>query len=111
MNTITIDVKFNDILIKTLSFDADVLLKGIDKPHYTESEQDDIGRVKSISMTDWISLKSFIEEQDIELTDAESGVLSYYIKSGKVSPKQAQVLMILLSKIQNTDFTPTHPFK
>ena len=110
MNTLTIDVKLNNTVIKTMNLDADVLLKMIDNPHYTKSEQDDIDRVKAISMTDWISIKSFIEENDIELTEAEAGVLSYYIEKEKVSPKQAKVLIILLNKIQNKDFTPTHPF-
>ena len=110
MNTLTIDVKINDKVIKTINLDADVLLQEIDKPHYTKSEQTDIDRVKAISMTDWINIKSFIEENDIELNDAESGVLGYYIQNKKVSPRQARVLMILLGKLQNTDFTPTHPF-
>ena len=120
---IKIDIKLNETVIKTVDLDADILLKelnkqqytqltqkGTDKPLYTKSEQADIDRVKAISMTDWINIKSFIEENDIELNDAESGVLSYYIKNDKVSPKQARVLMFVLSKIQNTDFTPTHPF-
>ena len=110
MNEITIDVKINDKVIKTINLDADVLLQEIDKPQYTESEQTDIDRVKAISMTTWISIKSFIEENDIQLTGTESGVLDYYIKNEKVSPKQARVLMILLSKIQNIGFTPTYPF-
>ena len=110
MNTISIEVKLNNTVIKTVNLDADILLQEIDKPHFTESEQDDIDRVKAINMTDWISIKSFIEENDIELTEAESGVLSYYIEKEKVSPKQARVLMILLSKIQNMGFTPTYPF-
>ena len=52
--------------------------------------------------------KSFIEENNIKLNETESGVLSYYIKNHEVSQNQARVLMILLSKLQNTDFTPTH---
>lgn len=110
MNILTIDVKLNNTVIKTVNVDVDIPSKEIDKPHYTESEQTDIDRVKSISMTDWISIKSFIEENDIELTEQESGVLSYYIKNEKVSLKQARVLMILLSKVQNIGFTPTLPF-
>lgn len=111
MNVLTIDVKINNTVIKTVNLDADVLLKEIDKQRYTKSKQTDIDRVKAISMTDWISIKSFVEENNIELTKQESGVLSYYIKNNKVSQSQAQVLMILLSKLQNMDFTPTHPFK
>lgn len=110
MDTISIEIKLNNTVIKTINLDADVLLKEINKPHYTESTQDDISRVEAISMTDWISIKSFIEENDIELTEQESGVLSYYIEKNKVSQKQARVLMILLSKIQNYGFTPTHTF-
>ena len=52
MNTLTIDVKINNKVIKTINLDADVLLQEIDKPHYTKSEQTDIDRVKAISMTD-----------------------------------------------------------
>ena len=108
MNTLKIDVKINDKVIKTINLDADVLLQEINKPHYTKSEQTDIDRVKAISMTDWINIKSFIEENNIKLNETESGVLSYYIKNHEVSQNQARVLMILLSKLQNTDFTPTH---
>lgn len=108
MNTLTIDVKINDKVIKTINLDADVLLQEIDKSHYTKSEQTDIDRVKAISMTDWINIKSFIEENNIKLNETESGVLSYYIKNHEASQNQARVLMILLSKLQNTDFTPTH---
>lgn len=108
MNTLTIDVKINNKVIKTINLDADVFLQKIDKPHYTKTEQTDIDRVKAISMTDWINIKSFIEENNIELNKIESGVLSYYIEKKDVSQNQARVLMILLSKLQNTDFTPTH---
>lgn len=110
MNTLTIDVKLNNSVIKTINLDTDVLLKDINKQQRTESEQDDISRVKAISMTDWISIKSFIEENDIEIVGIESSVLGYYINNDKISPKQARVLMILLSKIQNMGFTPTHSF-
>ena len=110
MNTLNIEIKLNNKLIQTVNLDADVLLKEINKPHYTESGQDDISRVEAISMTDWISIKSFIEENDIELAGIESSVLGYYIQNKKVSQKQARVLMILLSKIQNYGFTPTHTF-
>ena len=110
MAKLKLDIKLNETVIKTVDLDAEIILKELNKQQYTKSEQDDIARVKAISMTDWINIKSFIEENDIELNDAESGVLSYYIKNDKVSPKQARVLMFVLSKIQNTDFTPTHPF-
>ena len=110
MNTITIDVKLDNKLIKTVNFDVDIPVKEIDKPQYREIEQTDIDKVKAISMTTWISIKSFIEENDIQLTGTESGVLSHYIEQKTVSPKQARVLMILLSKIQNIGFTPTYPF-
>lgn len=110
MNTLTIDVKINNKVIKTINLDADVLLQEIDKPHYTKSEQTDIDRVKAISMTDWISIKSFIEENDIELIGIESSVLGYYINNEKISAKQARVLLILLDKVQNAGFTPEIPF-
>lgn len=110
MNTLTIDVKINDKVIKTINLDADVLLQEIDKPHYTKSEQTDIDRVKEINMTDWISIKSFITDNNIELTKQESGVLKYYIKHKEVSPKQARVLMFLLNKVQNMGFIPPIPF-
>ena len=110
MLEISMVFKFNNKVIHTETLDASQILKELNKQQYTKTEQDDIARVKAISMTDWINIKSFIEENDIELNDAESGVLSYYIKNDKVSPKQARVLMFVLSKIQNTDFTPTNPF-
>ena len=113
MSIINIDIKLNDVLLKTIDLDADVLFKEIEKQHqHTTSEQDndDISKVKEIGMTNWISIKSFIEENDMKLTDPESGVLDYYIKNEKVSAKQARVLIILLSKIQNMGFTPILPF-
>ena len=110
MNTISIEVKLNNTVIKVVNLDADVLLKEIDKPLYTKSKQSDIDRVKAISMTDWINIRSFVEENGIALNDIESGVLSSYIDKGTATEKQARVLMFVLSKIQNTDFTPTHPF-
>lgn len=110
METIKIEVKFNNKLIQTINLDADVLLKEFHKSHHTESEQTDVSKVKAISMTDWISIKSFITDNNIELTKQESGVLKYYIKHKDVSKKQARVLMILLNKVQNIGFIPAIPF-
>lgn len=107
---IKIDIKLNNKVIQTVDLDADILLKELNKQQYTKTEQDDIARVKAISMTDWINIRSFVEENGIALNDIESGVLSSYIKKGTVTERQARVLMFVLSKIQNTDFTPTHPF-
>lgn len=107
---IKIDIKLNNKVIQTVDLDADILLKELNKQQYTKTEQDDIARVKAISMTDWINIRSFVEENGIALNDIESGVLSSYIKKGTVTERQARVLMFVLSKIQNTDFTPAHPF-
>ena len=123
MFTFTCDFKVNNTVIKTVDLDADILLKelnkqqytqltqkGTDKPLYTKTEQDDIARVKAISMTDWINIRSFVEENGIALNDIESGVLSSYIDKGTATPKQARVLMFVLSKVENYNYTPTHPF-
>ena len=123
MFTFTCDFKVNNTVIKTVDLDADILLKelnkqqytqltqkGTDKPLYTKTEQDDIARVKAISMTDWINIRSFVEENGIALNDIESGVLSSYINKGTVTEKQARVLMFVLSKVENYNYTPTNPF-
>ena len=110
MAKLKLDIKLNETVIKTVDLDAEIILKELNKQQYTKTEQDDIARVKAISMTDWINIRSFVEENGIALNDIESGVLSSYIKKGTVTEKQARVLMFVLSKIQNTDFTPTHPF-
>ena len=110
MCNVSIEIKLNNKVIQTVDLDADILLKELNKQQYTKTEQDDIARVKAISMTDWINIRSFVEENGIALNDIESGVLSSYINKGTVTEKQARVLMFVLSKIQNTDFTPTHPF-
>ena len=107
---IKIDIKLNNKVIQTVDLDAEIILKELNKQQYTKTEQDDIARVKAISMTDWINIRSFVEENGIALNDIESGVLSSYIKKGTATERQARVLMFVLSKIQNTDFTPTHPF-
>lgn len=110
MAKLKLDIKLNETVIKTVDLDAEIILKELNKQQYTKTEQDDIARVKAISMTDWINIRSFVEENGIALNDIESGVLSSYINKGTVTEKQARVLMFVLSKIQNTDFTPTHPF-
>lgn len=110
MCNVSIEIKLNNKVIKTVDLDASQILKELNKQQYTKTEQDDIARVKAISMTDWINIRSFVEENGIALNDIESGVLSSYIKKGTVTERQARVLMFVLSKIQNTDFTPTHPF-
>lgn len=110
MCNVSIEIKLNNKVIKTVDLDAEIILKELNKQQYTKTEQDDIVRVKAISMTDWINIRSFVEENGIALNDIESGVLSSYINKGTVTEKQARVLMFVLSKIQNTDFTPTHPF-
>ena len=110
MCNVSIEIKLNNKVIKTVDLDASQILKELNKQQYTKTEQDDIARVKAISMTDWINIRSFVEENGIALNDIESGVLSSYINKGTATEKQARVLMFVLSKIQNTDFTPTHPF-
>lgn len=110
MCNVSIEIKLNNKVIKTVDLDASQILKELNKQQYTKTEQDDIARVKAISMTDWINIRSFVEENGIALNDIESGVLSSYIKKGTATERQARVLMFVLSKIQNTDFTPTHPF-
>ena len=110
MLEISMVFKFNNKVIHTETLDASQILKELNKQQYTKTEQDDIARVKAISMTDWINIRSFVEENGIALNDIESGVLSSYINKGTVTEKQARVLMFVLSKIQNTDFTPTNPF-
>ena len=84
MKNLSIDIKFNNTVITTVDLDADILLKelnkqqytqltqkGTDKPLYTKSEQSDIDRVKAISMTDWISLQSFTEENGGKFFDKQ----------------------------------------
>lgn len=110
MAKLKLDIKLNETVIKTVDLDAEIILKELNKQQYTKTEQDDIARVKAISMTDWINIKSFVKANNIKLRREELGVLSSYIKKGTVTEKQARVLMFVLSKIQNTDFTPTHPF-
>ena len=110
MAKLKLDIKLNETVIKTVDLDAEIILKELNKQQYTKTEQDDIARVKAISMTDWINIKSFVKSNNIKLRSEELGVLSSYIKKGTVTEKQARVLMFVLSKIQNTDFTPTHPF-
>ena len=107
---IKIDIKLNNKVIQTVDLDASQILKELNKQQYTKTEQDDIARVKAISMTDWINIRSFVEENGIALNDIESGVLSSYIKKGTVTEKQARVLMFVLSKVENYNYTPTHPF-
>ena len=107
---IKIDIKLNNKVIQTVDLDADILLKELNKQQYTKTEQDDIARVKAISMTDWINIRSFVEENGIALNDIESGVLSSYIKKGTVTERQARVLMFVLSKVENYNYTPTNPF-
>lgn len=110
MKNLSIDIKFNNTVIKTVDLDADILLKELNKQQYTKTEQDDIARVKAISMTDWINIRSFVEENGIALNDIESGVLSSYIDKGTATEKQARVLMFVLSKVENYNYTPTNPF-
>lgn len=110
MFEISMVFKLNNKVIHTETLDASQILKELNKQQYTKTEQDDIARVKAISMTDWINIKSFVKANNIKLRREELGVLSSYIKKGIVTERQARVLMFVLSKIQNTDFTPTHPF-
>lgn len=110
MLEISMVFKFNNKVIHTETLDASQILKELNKQQYTKTEQDDIARVKAISMTDWINIRSFVEENGIALNDIESGVLSSYIDKGTATPKQARVLMFVLSKVENYNYTPTHPF-
>ena len=110
MFEISMVFKLNNKVIHTETLDASQILKELNKQQYTKTEQDDIARVKAISMTDWINIKSFVKSNNIKLRREELGVLSSYIKKGTVTERQARVLMFVLSKIQNADFTPTHPF-
>ena len=110
MCNVSIEIKLNNKVIKTVDLDASQILKELNKQQYTKTEQDDIARVKAISMTDWINIRSFVEENGIALNDIESGVLSSYIKKGTATEKQARVLMFVLSKVENYNYTPTHPF-
>ena len=110
MCNVSIEIKLNNKVIQTVDLDADILLKELNKQQYTKTEQDDIARVKAISMTDWINIRSFVEENGIALNDIESGVLSSYIKKGTATERQARVLMFVLSKVENYNYTPTNPF-
>lgn len=110
MCNVSIEIKLNNKVIKTVDLDASQILKELNKQQYTKTEQDDIARVKAISMTDWINIRSFVEENGIALNDIESGVLSSYINKGTVTEKQARVLMFVLSKVENYNYTPTNPF-
>ena len=110
MAKLKLDIKLNETVIKTVDLDAEIILKELNKQQYTKTEQDDIARVKAISMTDWINIKSFVKSNNIKLRREELGVLSSYIKKGTVTEKQARVLMFVLSKVENYNYTPTHPF-
>ena len=123
MCNVSIEIKLNNKVIQTVDLDADILLnelnkqqytkltqKSTSKPLYTKSKQSDIDRVKAISMTDWINIKSFVKANNIKLRREELGVLSSYIKKGTATEKQARVLMFVLSKVENYNYTPTNPF-
>lgn len=123
MCNVSIEIKLNNKVIQTVDLDAEILLnelnkqqytkltqKSTSKPLYTKSKQSDIDRVKAISMTDWINIKSFVKANNIKLRREELGVLSSYIKKGTATEKQARVLMFVLSKVENYNYTPTNPF-
>lgn len=123
MFTFTCDFKVNNTVIKTVDLDADILLKELnkqqytqltqkatDKPLYTKTEQDDIARVKAISMTDWISLQSFTEENGGKFFDKQLEILEFYINNGYASSKQAYLLLKLYSAAEKRGFVPELPF-
>lgn len=76
----------------------------------TETEQNNIGTANEISPIDWKKVKEFVEENDIELNDVESGVLDSYITKGTVSAKQERVLLHVLRKVQERGFKPSYLF-
>ena len=123
MFTFTCDFKVNNTVIKTVDLDADILLKELnkqqytqltqkatDKPLYTKSEQSDIDRVKAISMTDWISLQSFTEENGGKFFGKQLEILEFYINNGYASSKQAYLLLKLHSAAEKMGFVPVLPF-
>lgn len=123
MKNLSIDIKFNNTVITTVDLDADILLKELnkqqytqltqkatDKPLYTKSEQSDIDRVKAISMTDWISLQSFTEENGGKFFDKQLEILEFYINNGYASSKQAYLLLKLYSAAEKRGFVPELPF-
>ena len=110
MCNVSIEIKLNNKVIKTVDLDASQILKELNKQQYTKTEQDDIARVKAISMTDWINIRSFVEENGIALNDIESGVLSSYINKGYASLKQAYLLLKLYSAAEKRGFVPELPF-
>ena len=123
MKNLSIDIKFNNTVITTVDLDADIILKelnkqqctqltqkGTDKPLYTKSEQSDIDRVKAISMTDWISLQSFTEENGGKFFDKQIEILDFYINNGYASSKQAYLLLKLYSAAEKRGFVPELPF-
>lgn len=123
MFTFTCDFKVNNTVIKTVDLDADILLKelnkqqytqltqkGTDKPLYTKTEQDDIARVKAISITDWISLQSFTKENAGIFFSEQIKILDFYINKGYASSKQAYLLLKLYSAAEKRGFVPELPF-
>lgn len=107
MPTITLDIKVNNNIVRTITLD-DYVANGYNTSSFTKTELTDRDRVKQISMTEWINIQSFVKKNKIHLNDTESGVLASYIKDGIVTPKQATVLMIVLSKVQNHNYTLIH---
>lgn len=113
-----IDFKFNNKAAVTVTVNADNITVHIEEPDVvnntcktpTETEQNNTGTANEISQIDWKKVKEFVEENDIELNDVESGVLDSYITKGTVSPKQERVLPHVLRKVQEHGFKPSYLF-
>lgn len=76
MPTITLDIKVNNNIVRTITLD-DYVANGYNTSSFTKTELTDRDRVKQISMTEWINIQSFVKKNKIHLNDTESGVFGF----------------------------------
>ncbi|MBD5400437.1 hypothetical protein HDR61_01650 [bacterium] len=119
MNIVPGNFKVNNEVVITITVKPDETTVQIAAPDVAkntykapaESEQNDSDKFNSIETIDWQKVQEFVEENNIELNDIESGVLGSYIKYGRISSaKQATVLGFVLKKVQARGFKPSYPF-
>lgn len=110
---ISFDFKVDNKIVATFTINPDETVNiaehNVVKNTYktpTESEHNNI----EIETIDWHKVKKFVEENDIELNEVESGVLESYLTKGTVSSSQARVLGYVLKKVQARGFKSSYPF-
>lgn len=102
---ISIDFKIDNKVVATFTVNTDETTV-----QATGKEQPNTDTATAIPPIDWQKVKEFVEENNIPLTEQESGVLDFYIKWGKVSQNQARVLNYVLKKVQERGFKPSYLF-